>query len=192
VRTQYVEPLLHAEQSRQHEARKAGDDTAAAQASTRLLELEDFVNRLRQVEEQGFACADLDKLGADEPLDRWSGDGYTHPDSREELLHNERAWHVDINDGVRVNIAPLQLAGLLVSDVLKAADAKKALADRARWRSDERRWVRAGKLPRCGWLPDSVPESEEWTRLAPQRRLEQERLEEKRRRVQEGGEHETD
>jgi hypothetical protein len=51
--TQYVEPLLHAEQSRQHEARKAGDDTAAAQANTRLLELEDFVNRLRQVEEQG-------------------------------------------------------------------------------------------------------------------------------------------
>jgi hypothetical protein len=28
-----------------------------------------------------------------------------------------------------------------------------------------------------------VPESEEWTRLAPQRRLEQERLEEKRRQL---------
>jgi hypothetical protein len=37
-----------------------------------------------------------------------------------------------------------------------------------------------------------VPESEEWTRLAPQRRLEQERLEEKRRRMQEGVQHETD
>jgi hypothetical protein len=78
------------------------------------------------------------------------------------LLRQEQAWRVDLNDGVRVNIAPIQLAGLLVSDVLKAANAKKAIADRARWRSDERRWVRAGKLPRCGWMGDDVPESQEW------------------------------
>ena len=52
-----------------------------------------------------------------------------------------------------------------------------------RWRSDERRWVRAGKLPRCGWMPDAVPESAEWTRLAPQREVERVKLEEKKRAV---------
>jgi hypothetical protein len=79
------------------------------------------------------------------------------------------------------NIASLQLAGLLASDVLKAADAKKAIADRARWRSDERRWVRAGKLPRCGWMDEPVPESQKWAELAPQRAAEKAKLEEKRR-----------
>lgn len=88
---------------------------------------------------------------------------------------------MDLNDGVRVTIAPVQLAGLLAGDVLKAADAKQAIADRARWRSDERRWVRAGKLPRCGWMDEAVPESPEWTKLAPQRAAEREKLEAKRK-----------
>ena len=44
----------------------------------------------------------------------------------------ERAWRVDLNDGVRVNLTPLQRAGLLAGAVLKPADAKKAIADRAR------------------------------------------------------------
>ncbi len=82
---------------------------------------------------------------------------------------------------MRVNIAPLQLNGLLSSDVLKVADARKAIADRARWRSDERRWVRQGKLPRCGWMGEDVLESPEWLRLAPQREAERLKLEEKRR-----------
>ena len=69
------------------------------------------------------------------------------PASADELAAQERAWRVDINDGVRVNIAPLQLAGLLTCDVLRPDDARKAIADRARWRSDERRWVREGVLP---------------------------------------------
>jgi hypothetical protein len=60
---------------------------------------------------------------------------------------------------------------------------QKAIADRAHWRADERRWVRAGKLPRCGWLPEGVRESAEWTLLAPQREVERVRLEEKRRAV---------
>jgi len=122
-------------------------------------------------------------LLVDEPLDRWSGDGYVGPASRDDLLRQERAWRVDLNDGVRVNIASMQLAGLLIADVFKAADAKKAIADRARWRSDERRWVRAGKLPRCGWMADDVPESPKWTELAPQREAERVKLEEKRRGV---------
>lgn len=46
-------------------------------------------------------------------------------------MAQERAWRVDINDGVRVNVAPWQLAGLLTSDVLRPDDARKAIADRA-------------------------------------------------------------
>ena len=139
----------------------------------------------RDVEETGFACADLDRLLADEPLDRWSGDGIVPPASADELAAQERAWRVDINDGVRVNVAPLQLAGLLTGDVLRPDDARKAIADRARWRSDERRWVREGVLPRCGWMDEDVPESPRWTERAPEREAEQRKLEEKRRAVME-------
>jgi hypothetical protein len=138
------------------------------------------VERLRQIEEHGFASAELDALIEKEPRDRWSGDGVLPPSSREDLLARERAWAVDINDGVRVNIAPLQLAGVLASDVLKEADAKKAIADRARWRADERRWVREGVLPRCGWMRDDIPESPRWTERAPERAAEQAKLERKR------------
>jgi hypothetical protein len=35
--------------------------------------------------------------------------------------------------------------------VLARKDVDKAIADRAGWRADERRWVREGKLPRPGW-----------------------------------------
>jgi len=146
-------------------------------------ELEEFAARLREVEETGFACAELDRLLAEEPLDRWSGDGIVPPTNADELAAQERAWRVDINDGVRVNIAPLQLAGLLTSDVLRPDDARKAIAGRARWRSDERHWVREGVLPRCGWMDDDVPESPRWTERAPEREAEQRKLEEKRRAV---------
>ena len=183
IRTQYVEPLVFQERRKVDAARRSGDETAAALATARIHELEDFAGRLRQVEENGFACAELDALLAEEPLDRWSGDGVFAPLNRDELLSNERAWRVDINDGVRVNVAPLQKAGLLAGDVLNKKDLDKAIADRARWRSDERRWVRAGKLPRCGWMDESVPESPAWTDLAPEREAERRRLEEKRRQL---------
>jgi hypothetical protein len=52
---------------------------------------------------------------------------------------------------VRVNIAPLQKAGLLAAPVLAAKELDKAIADRADWRADERRWCREGKLPQPGW-----------------------------------------
>ena len=55
---------------------------------------------------------------------------------------------------VRVNIAPLQKAGLLAADVLAKKDLDKAIADRAQWRADERRWCREAKLPKCGWWPE--------------------------------------
>jgi hypothetical protein len=180
IRTQYVEPLLRAEHQKMQEASLFQDDTTSMQANERIQELEAFVEKLRGIEEQGFACSELDTFMTKEPLDRWSGDGYLAPASQEELLRNERAWHVDINDGVRVNIAPLQLAGVLTSDVLKVADAKKVLADRACWRSDERRWVRDGKLPRCGWMDETIPESPRWTEREPERVAEQIKLEQKR------------
>ena len=180
IRTQYVVPLIRAECQRMEDASLYTDETVTVLAHDRIRELEAFVEKLRLAEERGFACPELDKIIAEEPLDRWSGDGYLPPTSRDELLRNEQAWHVDINDGVRVNIAPLQLAGALVGDVLKAADAKKALADRARWRADERHWVRDGKLPRCGWMDEQVPESPRWTEREPERVAGQIRLEQKR------------
>jgi hypothetical protein len=45
-------------------------------ANERIQEIEAFVEKLRSIEEQGFACPELEKFMAVEPLDRWSGDGY--------------------------------------------------------------------------------------------------------------------
>ncbi|MCL4508026.1 MAG: BREX-1 system adenine-specific DNA-methyltransferase PglX, partial [Chloroflexi bacterium] len=177
LRTQHIEPLLQRTRARAEEDRRQQQESGAGE---QVRELEAFTAALVHVEETGFACPELDKLLATEPLDRWSGDGQWSPGSREELVHQERGWHVDSNDGVRVNIAPLQLAGLLASDVLKTADAARAIAGRARWRAGERRWVREGKLPRCGWMPESVRPSEQWIALAPQREAEQRKLAAKR------------
>lgn len=73
------------------------------------------------------------------------------PGTREAFLAQERRFDPDRNDGVRVNIAPLQKAGLLAAAVLAAKDGEKAIADRAQWRADERRRCRKGKLPQPGW-----------------------------------------
>lgn len=77
------------------------------------------------------------------------------PVSLAEFIAQESAYAPDINDGVRVNIAPVQKAGLLHAPVLDAKDLDKAIADRADWRADERRWVREGKLPQPGWWPNN-------------------------------------
>lgn len=74
------------------------------------------------------------------------------PQTVAEFIRQESLYQPDINDGVRVNIAPLQKAGLLAADVLAGKDVcDKAIADRAAWRDDERRWCRQGKLPKPGW-----------------------------------------
>jgi hypothetical protein len=70
-----------------------------------------------------------------------------------------------------------------LDELMRMEGSGKAIADRARWRADERRWVRQGKLPRCGWTDESVPESPQWTALAPEREKERKRLEEKREKV---------
>ena len=72
---------------------------------------------------------------------------------------SQESLYADINDGVRVNIAPLQKAGLLAADVLAAKHVDKAIADRAEWRADEHRWVREGKLPQPGWWPELAQNS---------------------------------
>lgn len=76
------------------------------------------------------------------------------PKTIAEFIAQESAYVPDINDGVRVNIAPLQRAGLLSEDVLARKDVDEAIADRAEWRADERRWCREGKLPHPGWWKD--------------------------------------
>lgn len=118
-----------------------------------IAELREFDDRLGQVATGGFASDALAKLIAQEPVDSWcSVDGIRpRPADREALLRQEMAYIPDLNDGVRVNIAPLQKAGLLAADVIAGKDVEKAIADRAEWRADERRWCREGKLPRPGW-----------------------------------------
>jgi len=76
------------------------------------------------------------------------------PNTVAELVNQESQYAPDINDGVRVNIAPLQKAGVLARDVLAAKDVDKAIADRAEWRADERRWCRQGVVPQPGWWPE--------------------------------------
>jgi len=73
------------------------------------------------------------------------------PKTIAEFVSQESQYAPDINDGIRVNIAPLQKAGILARDVLAAKDSDKAIADRAEWRADERRWCRQGVLPQPGW-----------------------------------------
>ena len=80
------------------------------------------------------------------------------PTTIAEFIAQESAYVPDINDGVRVNIAPLQKAGLLAAEVLARKDIDKAIADRAEWRADERRWVREAKLPQPGWWPEPKDE----------------------------------
>jgi SAM-dependent methyltransferase len=118
-----------------------------------IAELKVFGETLTDVAENGFSSKTLEKIAKNEPLDSWcSIDGRRPaPADREAFLRQERSYIPDINDGVRVNVVPLQMAGLLAADVIAKKDLEKAVSDRAEWRADERRWCREGKLPKCGW-----------------------------------------
>lgn len=78
------------------------------------------------------------------------------PSTIAEFIAQESAYYPDINNGVRVNIAPLQKAGLLAADVIASKDLDKAISDRADWRAEERRWCREGKLSQPGWWKAEV------------------------------------
>jgi len=160
LRTQYIGLLRSRLQTELNglerlRSRTAEQDARRYELEESLDELKAFDERLEKVIVGGFACQALDKHAAREPLDQWtSRDGSgTPPASPEAFLAQERKYDPDLNDGVRVNIAPLQHARLLAADVLATKDVEKAIADRAEWRADERRWCREGKLPRPGWWP---------------------------------------
>jgi len=51
-----------------------------------------------------------------------------------------------IDDGVRVNIAPLQKVGLLKYPVLSKKDVDRAISDRNRWREDDREQITVWNL----------------------------------------------
>lgn len=160
IRTQYAHPMRLRMETELREleridakARTADQEERRANLIVRIEELKDFEARLEGVEEAGFESEALSKIVGKEPLDKWtSRDGKKeHPCERDNFLAQEKRYDPDLNDGVRVNVAPLQKAGLLAADVLAAKDTEKAISDRAEWRADERRWCRAGKLPQPGW-----------------------------------------
>jgi hypothetical protein len=84
------------------------------------------------------------------------------PTTLAEFVAQESQYQPDINDGVRVNIAPLQKSGVLMRDVLDPKDVERAIADRAEWRADERRWARQGILDHPGWwqIVNDLPPAE--------------------------------
>jgi hypothetical protein len=132
---------------------------AARAAAERLAqsvdELKAFEAALDRVSERGFWSQRLEELLAKEQPDTWARRTPTSPvPDRDAFLRQEQAYDPDINDGVRVNIAPLQKYGLLAAEVLAPKDVDRAIADRAKWRADERRWCREGKLPKPGWWRD--------------------------------------
>ncbi len=158
LRTQYVGPLRVSLQTElgsleKLKDRSADQDARRVELEDKIEELKTFDLRLEQVIIEGFASPALDEIVAKEPLDKWTSRGgrASEPEAQDAFLAQERRYDPDLNDGVRVNIAPFQRAGLLAADVLAAKDVEKAIADRAEWRADERRWCRAGKLPRPGW-----------------------------------------
>ncbi len=158
LRTQYVGPLRTSFQTElttleRLKTRSTDQDARRLALEEKLEELKVFDARLDQVITAGFASARVDAVAANESLDKWtSRDGRAPaPATQEAFLGQECRYDPDLNDGVRVNLAPLQRAGLLAADVLAAKDVEKAIADRAEWRADERRWCREGKLPRPGW-----------------------------------------
>jgi hypothetical protein len=94
-------------------------------------------------------------LAAQPLYDRWTSiDGARPlPASIPAFVAQECRYWPDLNDGVRVNIAPFQRAGLLAFEPLQRKDIEEALSDRITWRADERKWVRQGDLPQPGWWP---------------------------------------
>jgi SAM-dependent methyltransferase len=158
LRTQYVGPVRTSLQTElgileKVNHRTVDQDARRLELEEKLDELKVFDVRLEQVIVEGFASPAVDRIIAKERLDKWlSRDGRVRvSETRDALLAQERRYDPDLNDGVRVNIAPLQRACLLAADVIATKDIETAIADRAEWRADERRWCREGKLPQPGW-----------------------------------------
>lgn len=162
IKNQYVGPLRQKYETEMRgiegipvESRNEAQAKRYRELGDLIAELKAFGETLTEVAETGFTGKPLEKIIAAEPIDAWcSVDGVKpFPADTGALLRQEQKYIPDINDGVRVNVAPLQKAGLLAGDVIAKKDLQKAIDDRAEWRADERRWCREGKLPKCGWWP---------------------------------------
>jgi len=146
------------------------DDTQRDEINNRLATLKAEIKDLKAELEQRTATGSAIRLSIEtwkcpeaETWEPWlssqplydaisSLDGRRNPPKTvAEFVAQESAYVPDLNDGVRVNIAPLQKAGLLAAEVIAKKDVEKAISDRAEWRADERRWCREGKLPQPGW-----------------------------------------
>ncbi len=163
IKTHVLRPVLQRrEYELAEERRRAAEGQVAARAAAERLaesvdELKAFEAALDQVSERGFWSPRLEALLAREEPDAWARRTPASPiPDRDAFLRQEQAYDPDLNDGVRVNIAPLQKYGLLAADVLAPKDVDRAIADRAEWRADERRWCREGKLPKPGWWRDNA------------------------------------
>ncbi len=174
LRSQYVGPLRQRLETELRGIEAVPKDSRSDRQTNRLRELADQLSELRDfdkglehVQSSGFAFAKLAEQLRAEPIDALcSPDGIRPPPSdHADFLRQEQSYLPDINDGVRVNIAPLQQAGLLAADVLAGKDLDKAITDRATWRSDERRWSRSGKLPQPGYFRVKPQDTEDDTGL---------------------------
>ena len=158
IRMQYIGPMLTAfkteNQTLSHYGELSVDQAGRKTMLQNIIEeLEAFDNNLHSVIETGFYTNNLPSLLTKKPLDKWNSvDGILDPPSNiKELITQAQRYYPDLNDGVRVNISPLQRIGLLAETVLSSKDAENAIKNRAVWRVDERRLCREGKLLKPGY-----------------------------------------
>jgi hypothetical protein len=117
LRARYVREVLETLRKQLGEAQKAGTDRAAlakvAELEIKVGDVQEFDARLNSLLE-----------GRDREARIWCP--WKKPEEQ------PFGWDPDINDGVRVNIAPVQRLGLLAADVLAAKDLKSLLAPEGR------------------------------------------------------------
>jgi hypothetical protein len=117
LRARYVRKALEALRKQLGAAQGAGTDRRAlatvADLEAKIADVQAFDERLRRLLE-----------GRDREARIWC----PWKTSGEQPV----GWDPDINDGVRVNIAPVQRLGLLAADVLSAKDLKSLLAPEGR------------------------------------------------------------
>jgi hypothetical protein len=117
LRSRYVRDAVEGLRRRLGEARAAGDDRQAlartAEMEAQLADVQEFDARLGRLLE-----------GKEREARIWC------PWKSEE--EQPVGWNPDINDGVRVNVAPVQRLGLLAGEVLSKKDLKSLLAPEGR------------------------------------------------------------
>lgn len=151
LRDKVIGPLREQIASLSHRSR--GNDETLTAVLDEVIELE---AQLTEIITSGFGSESLVEGLHEESIDQYcSIDGVaSQPADVEAFVRQESAYSPDPHDGVRVNIAPLERVGVLAAQVLEKNDVEKAIADRARYRSEERCWCRERLLTRPGWWPD--------------------------------------